>query len=578
MTNTPKFDAMIKKVLDQTEPGIRVDRITGEEWGLTAEEIEWYRKFNVPPATLSPVTRLKMLLGFATGISIWWNKDCKTNEPILSFMHPDIPIPCMNDKDWWVSDFSHDQAIDLDQPFFDQMRTLIQKTPYCASRDDGSNQNSICVDVLKSEDLYMAFGGNECRRLTYAALFFDAEDSIDVTNIWKSRECFRCNRASKCHKCFACLECFDCINCNFLFDSRNCEDCFGGANLRNSKYVFFGEQLSKEEYQKRITEIDLSCSDQWNKYWNQFVDILENNAAWPENFNNDAKGSNGDYLDKVARCKDCYWFETSTDMYKCWVGDSMEDSAFCTWSGWGSDCYMSNGLVKVKKVMFSDQTWNSINVEYCYNCHNCEFCFGCAGLQRKKYCIYNKQYTEEEYWKRVDELKCVMLDRGEYGEWFPSDLSPMGMQFSMGAEFLDYSEQEIKQLGGLRFDPNKGIVLAPQKVDASNAVSIEQIPDCLSEVDSDKLVGKPIYDPELDRPYSVLPREFEFYQKQGLPFPREHFITRLRNLLRSSNIPLTESTTCQACDKKITVHKNQMFPKRKVYCRECYLKYLEINS
>ena len=578
MSKTPNYDTAMQKVLDQIEPGVRVDRITGEDWELTEEEIKWYRKFNVPPATLSPVTRLKMLLGFATGISIWWNKDCKTNEPILSFMHPDIPIPCMNDKDWWVSDFSHDQAIDFDLPFFDQMRTLIQKTPYCASRDDGSNKNSVAVDMLNTEDSYMVFGGNQCRRLTYSALLFDTEDSIDTTNIWLSRNCYASNRIKRCFECKSCIECFDCMNSAFLFDCRNCENCFGGVNLRNRKFVFFGEQLKEEEYKKRVAEFDLSCSSVFEELRSRFHKMITEDAVWPEAFWSGAEDSQGEYLEKSVRVKHGYWLMRCADSFWCWVNDDLKNSAFCAWDGWGGNAYNCNGLVYVDNMKFCDQCWNSSSLEYCYNCHNCEFCFGCVGLQRKKYCVYNKQYTEEEYWQLVDELKCKMLDRGEYGEYFPADLSPMGMQFSIGAEFLGYSDQELERYGALKLDPKKGNVLAPHKVDATNAIAVDQIPDCLSDVDAKQLVGKPIYDAELGRPYSVLPREFEFYKKQGLPFPREHFLTRLRNLLRTSNTPLTELSKCHECSKEITVHKNQMFPKRKIYCRECYLKYLEANG
>jgi hypothetical protein len=47
----------------------------------------------------------------------------------------------------------------------------------------------------------------------------------------------------------------------------------------------------------------------------------------------------------------------------------------------------------------------------CTDCHfssllnSCSNCFGCVALSHKKYCIFNKQYTKEEYFKKVEELK-----------------------------------------------------------------------------------------------------------------------------------------------------------------------------
>ena len=70
------------------------------------------------------------------------------------------------------------------------------------------------------------------------------------------------------------------------------------------------------------------------------------------------------------------------------------------------------------------------------DCYDCENCFGCLGLRKKKFHIYNRSYSEEAYWKRVDEIKCAMLDRGEYGMFFPAEISQGGYQFSMGEMFL----------------------------------------------------------------------------------------------------------------------------------------------
>ena len=67
----------------------------------------------------------------------------------------------------------------------------------------------------------------------------------------------------------------------------------------------------------------------------------------------------------------------------------------------------------------------------------------------------------------------------------------------------------------------------------------------------------------------------DFYKKLGLPFPREHFLSRLKKLIRRSNAPIPEPGACAACGKSITIYKNYTFPKRRVLCMKCYLAYLE---
>lgn len=39
----------------------------------------------------------------------------------------------------------------------------------------------------------------------------------------------------------------------------------------------------------------------------------------------------------------------------------------------------------------------SHNLLYCMETKYCNNCFGCVNLYQKDYCIFNKQYTKEEY-------------------------------------------------------------------------------------------------------------------------------------------------------------------------------------
>ena len=45
-----------------------------------------------------------------------------------------------------------------------------------------------------------------------------------------------------------------------------------------------------------------------------------------------------------------------------------------------------------------------------YSCRNCSDCIGCTNLIGQTHCIFNKQYTKEEYKKKLKELN--LSDRG----------------------------------------------------------------------------------------------------------------------------------------------------------------------
>jgi hypothetical protein len=258
--------------------------------------------------------------------------------------------------------------------------------------------------------------------------------------------------------------------------------------------------------------------------------------------------------------------------------EDFDDSAFCVWSGWGSLAYDTCDVIAGAWLRFCFRCWRCWNMEYCMDCYDCENCFGCVGLRKKKYCILNGQYQEDEYWQKVDEIKCVMLERGEYGEFFPAQFSQNGLEYSMADVFLEFSEKELEIYHAPRFDPNRGGVVVIGNQKGQTDISIKSVPDCLSEVDLNTFVGKPLYDPQIKRNFSVTEREFAYYQKEGFAFPRQHFLTRLKNLIRQANTPISEETTCCGCLKNVYSFKNSIYQKRNIMCKQCYFKYLEQNG
>jgi hypothetical protein len=520
-----------------------------------------------------------LLLGFASGLVLWWKPHAKTSKPILSFVHPDSPFQVLSDKEWIAKDFSYgNSALNINKDFIPQLLELAHSVPVSACRDDGSNKNCFGVDYINSENSYMVFSLCGAKNCFYPALSLYTEDSVDVTNTKNSQFCYRTNRVNKMFRCAFSFECRDCLNSSFLFDCRNCEYCFGATNARNKKYLWFNEQLTETEWKKRRLEIDLSCQSILSEYQEKFK-ILVSQAVWPENFNVGSPDCNGEYVDESVRCQKCYWLGKSTDLYWCWVAEEQTDSAFSAWLGWGASVYYTCDVVGGGPLRFCFRCWRCVEMEYCLDCYDCEYCFGCVGLRKKRFHIFNVPYSEEEYWKKVNELKLVMLERGEYGEFFPASFSENGLEFSMYDAFFGYSDQDLEIYQAPKYDPKRGAVVGPNGNIANlPSIDVTTIPDCLSQIDESQFVGKPILDPVLGRPFSVVSGEMAFYRSQNFAFPREHFLRRLKSLVRTSNSPEEEKMDCKKCGKKIIVYKNFTFPQRIVYCRECYLKHLEENN
>ncbi|MFH1433437.1 MAG: hypothetical protein ABIG32_00900 [Candidatus Uhrbacteria bacterium] len=578
MAKTPKYDAKIKKILDATEPGERTCELTGEKWMMDEEEIGWYKKFNVPPAKLSPIERRRQLWGFNAGLYIWWNQHAITRERLLSYIHPDNFIKPIPDQEWHAEDWGSKVSAKIEPTanLFPQVKTLLQQIPLPAIRLFGEVKNTIGASIISAEDSFMVFGGvSKCKRCRYGYLVESDEDVVDSYRARSCTDCFAVNQCEKMYNCNYVLSCFECLDSSFLFDCRNCQHCYCSSNLRNSQYVFRNQKLSQAEYEKRIRGIDLSCHTVFERERQKFYMLLGNDAVWPKNFNLSCEQSSGEYLRNCVRCKDCFSIGEAMDCYRSQMSQrGSEGCAYCSGFSGTSQSYEAVGVTNSSAIKFSTSVSNSLGLEYCHSCYNCENCFACVGLKNKDYHILNQSYQPEQYWKLVDEIKCAMLDRGEYGQFFPGDFSPAGFVFAADI-FFDYQDHELKHFQAPTFDPARGAVISEKDEVVSENIETDAIPDCLCELDEEQVIGKPIIDRQINRQYSISKADLAFYKKHRLPLPKQHFFSRVRELIRLGNLFSTETQSCSSCGTEIKVATNPTFNNRKIYCQACYLKHLE---
>ncbi|MFH1404715.1 MAG: hypothetical protein ABIH21_01295 [Patescibacteria group bacterium] len=576
MSKTPNFDLKIKPILDSLQPGERTCRFTGKKWFMSQEEISWYKKFNVPPSTIEPITRLNYLNAYNTGLAFFWKPNVKTGKPILSAVHPDSPIQVLPDTEWMSEEvLLKGKELDTETSIMDQLWQLTITTPFNACRNTNA-QNSVAVGCLTgTTDSYIACASS-VTRCYYAYAVGWSEDCVDIVNSMNSQRSYCISGSHNIADSQFIFESQACNNCSFLFDCWNCEYCFGATNKRNKKYLWFNEQLSEQDWKERYSKIDFSDHVVANEYLEQFYDLWNKDGIWYPFYGFGNDDSEGERVLNCTRCHECFWYANSTDCYQSRFSANSENNMSCCGSGWENSDYMCTGATKGVNNRFCLASVNMTNCEYCVNCFDCEFCFACNGLKKKRYCILNKQFGEKQYWEIIDQLKCKMLDDKEYGEYFPGKFCPCGFQFSMGELYFGYSQDDLKMFGALEFDPKRGQLLSPKGSEKS--ISSEQIPDKLDEINPDLFVGVPIYDKKIDRNYSVIKAEFEIYKNKRWPFPKKHFVTRLTNLIRHANSPLPIQYNCDSCQKEITTYKNFKFPERKIYCRECYLDYLEKHA
>jgi hypothetical protein len=576
MSKTPQYDAKVKEILDALEPGERVCDLTGEKWVMEQKEIDEYRRFNVPPSKLSQNTRWKWQAYFDVGYQFWWNKHPETGERLLSFHHPATGVKVLPDKEWYDRDFADIfEDHDSEKPFFNQMKVLLQRAPLRATFDAVPPENSISLFSFGDRNSYFTFACQSAR-CYYIIGAMNVEDSSLIflaTDISKSHAVIH---SSRIYNCRHLRESFDCMDSAFIFDCRNCKNCFGASNKRNKEYIWFNQQLTKVEWEAKYAEVDLGKRSEVEKYNQMFETMLADNTIWPENFNEGSEDSVGDYLQASTRCKNCFdSVKGAVDNYwSAWMYGSPQDNTLC----WGaincSNCYVCVSSPESSYLKFCYRSTRCEDSEYLYGCIDCRNCFGCISLKKKEFCILNKQYSEEEYWSKLDQIKCQMLDKGQYGEYFPTTFSTSYVPECGAYLYAGADPEDIEKLGGNVFDPNEYNATGLEEVDLSQAKSTDDIPDSIQDV-GDEWAGKLIYDKDVNRTFAMLKPEIEHYRELNIAPPAEHFILRVKNISSLGQKAQLVNSTCQSCSKEVLVSVNKKYPNRKIYCKKCYLEYLE---
>ena len=113
---------------------------------------------------------------------------------------------------------------------------------------------------------------------------------------------------------------------------------------------------------------------------------------------------NSKYGHGNVRCKNCTFVFASLQSINCYYCQAaiFTKDSFDSDVTWNADhvyeTVNSNSVYNTKFVYFSDECLDSA---FLFNCIGCTNCFGCVNLRNKKYCIWNKQYSKEQYQNEI---------------------------------------------------------------------------------------------------------------------------------------------------------------------------------
>lgn len=503
------------------------------------------QKFEIPEPTFCYSCRLQRRFSWRNDMNLYHRKCDQTGEKVISMFSPDSDMTVYHKDYWWGDEWdatSYGRDYDFDKTFFKQFAELNREVPHMhvlTLNDENSDYTNYNTD---NKNCYLCFAGNYSEDCLYCYNAQHSKSCVDCLFVWNSEILFQCVQCEDCYQCFYCSHSKNCSNSMFLDDCLSCRDCFMCANLRNKQYCILNQQYTKDEYFDKCNDLLAGgyseCLEDWNMERKKF----------PKRANRILQSENctGEYIWQGKNCRDCYIMaggcEDCSNVFNGFP--FLKDASDCTFCGEKSElmyeCHASG--VNCSRMAFGNLCLEgSSEVYYSSFIFGCKNCFGCSNLRKKQYCILNKQYTKEEYEKLLPKVIDHMKTTREWGEYFPTEISPFAYNESFGDLYFPLEKKEVLKRGWKWLEKD--------------------------ENDSGDFSGYVQRCEKSGRSFRFVKKEIDFYKKWNLPLPKLCFDERNKERMALMNEWKTRSANCVKCGKTIQTNCEN----ESLYCEECYL-------
>ena len=530
---------------------------------IDLEDKKFLDRFEIPEPEICPRCVTKNLFSFFLFGKFRKTKSALSGKPIITAFSEDNKFP-LYARDEWVSDAWNpmDFGMDYDpkKPFLEQIKELSQRVPHPHQSGVKNLNCDWANDVWESKNCYLTRSVYKGENLLYGYRIFECRDSADLVYCFNSEQSYDCLYCFNLSKVKYAFDSRNCLESSFLYDCRNVQNCFMCWNLRNKSYHILNRPYSKEEYFEKIKEFNTGSYSAIEKLKEQFRKRVAEEAIHKQNFNTKVVNSTGNFLDECRNCFDSFFLEKSENSRHIFRGLQVKDTIYSGGGGILEKCVYAAADAFMYETMMTFNSANCRYSSYLEICEECEYCFGCVGLRKKKFCILNKQYSEEKYNNLVEKIKSDMKQSGEWGKFFPEEMAYSGYNLSVAAQYFDEIKDSVIARGGRWEDLEDSFW---------EGISTSDLPDSIDESFS-KITESQLICPKTKRKFNISPRELEFYKMHRIPLPRYHFDWRTNERFRIISRTESEKENCHFCGKGIVHYYPKSFGYKKIVCSECY--------
>jgi len=547
-------------------------RNCSENFEITQEDKNFYdkispvfsgKKYQIPEPSLCPDCRQQRRLSFRNFVNLY-NRECDlTGKKIISCYDTEINFPVYEQHEWWGDkwdQFQYGKEFDFSRSFFKQFQELYVKTPKMSVHNAQCENSDYCNFSYNSKNCYLVFGNINNEDCQFGHIVWKSENCYDCVYTYQSELCYESTDTVNCYDVSFSQNVENCRNSHFLINCKNCVNCFGCTGLVNAKYYIFNKKYSQEKYEEMLQQFnkgDFSLVETAKKRVNNLLshDIVKNyHGLHNENIS-------GDYIYFCKNTQKSYDTKNCEDSKFLVTVESFIDCYDCSFSPQKTEISYEGIFISGYSILFSHNAIDCSNVIYSDNCFYCKNCFGCSSLKNAQYCIFNKQYTKEEYEKLVPKIIEHMQKTGEWGEFFPSEISPFAYNETVAQEYFPLTKKEVVE---------KGLNWKEEKKSQEYLGPKVEIPDDISDV-TDEICSKILQCEVTEKLYKITPQELQFYRKMNIPIPRKCPDQRHKERMALRNPRKLFERKCDNCSVKISTTYAPERPE-KVFCEKCYLE------
>ncbi|MDD2870804.1 MAG: hypothetical protein PHS49_02340 [Candidatus Gracilibacteria bacterium] len=446
------------------------------------------------------------------------------------------------------------QGIDYDyeKSFFKNFQKLLLSIDIFDFLIYGGSENTYYSDViLNSKTVYLSFTViNNCENIFYS---FSVKDNC--TDVFSSVSTYQ--NSSIVYFGSGIIESYKIFYSRFINNSNNiwfssnltgCSECLFCNDLDNCSFYIENIKYEKEEYFVKKAN---ALKDK-TKYLEYFKNV---NKTGKNNNSTNVEGS-GFYNSHDVK-NGYFGYNVKTGRNLIFVGGiNGNENMYDVLTGGAQQAHDLYGIMGANgdNLYCSMNVSDSTNIYYSFFVTSCSYCLGCIGLRNKSYCIFNKQYTKEEWHKEVIKIFSKIEQEGTLGDFFPGIINPFYFNDTLAGLFGNFSKQEVEKQGfmwrkeEIKVDIPEGVEVIfthpqplPSKEGRSSSSSSShdkgRLGGVLSDYQGYDKDGNWQINPEIlnvvikgekGNYYRIVKMEYDFLVKYGLPIPEIHWMDRMK--------------------------------------------------